>query len=208
MVWNTERTKQLLLDAGVAEFSAHGLAGARVDRIATAAGVNKERIYQYFGNKKQFFGDVLARELGVAIDAVPITGTGIDAIVDYAGRVFDYLCAHPELARLTFWGGARVLGPRGGGVPAGTVGGQGRPLILAAVPELTREEAEDLLLTVLTLADASQALPNLANLYTGALPGDTARLARRRATITTIVRMWGQPAERSGAVNSASDHVK
>ena len=207
MVWNTERTKQLLLDAGVAEFSAHGLAGARVDRIATAAGVNKERIYQYFGNKKQFFGDVLARELGVAIDAVPITGTGIDAIVDYAGRVFDYLCAHPELARLTFWEGLEL------GAPVAEEFRRARSvgkvdLILAAVPELTREEAEDLLLTVLTLADGSQALPNLANLYTGALPGDTARLARRRATITTIVRMWGQPAERSGAVNSASDHVK
>ena len=71
MAWDIERTKRLLLDAGVAEFSAHGLAGARVDRIAAAAGVNKERIYQYFGNKQQFFGEVLLRELGVAIDAVP-----------------------------------------------------------------------------------------------------------------------------------------
>ena len=111
MAWDTERTKRLLLDAGVAEFSAHGLAGARVDRIAAAAGVNKERIYQYFGNKEQFFGAVLTRELALAIDAVPIHGSGIDAIADYAGRVFDYQCAHPELARLTFWEGLELGTP-------------------------------------------------------------------------------------------------
>ena len=189
MAWDTERTKRLLLDAGVAEFSAHGLAGARVDRIAAAAGVNKERIYQYFGNKEQFFGEVLTRELGIAIDAVPIFGSGIDAIADYAGRVFDYQCAHPELARLTFWEGLEL------GDPVAKEQRRARSVekvdrILAAVPEFTREEAEELLLTILTLADASQALPNLDALYTGALRGDTARLARRRAVITTIVRTW------------------
>src|SRR5829696_5605325 len=103
MSLETVRTNQLIFYAGVTEFRAHGTNGARVDRIAAAAGVNKERIYQYFGNKEQFFGEVLTRELGIAIDAVPIRGSGIDAIADYAGRVFDYQCAHPELARLTFW---------------------------------------------------------------------------------------------------------
>src|SRR4051794_27317285 len=196
MAWDTERTKRLLLDAGVTEFSAHGLAGARVDRIAAAAGVNKERIYQYFGNKEAFFGAVLTRELGLAIDAVPIHGSGIHAIADYAGRVFDYQCAHPELARLTFWEGLELTEP--------VAKDQRRPRtvdkvdrILAAVPELTREEAEELLLTILTLADASQALPNLDTIYTGARR-DEARLARRRAVITTIVRTWGRepfPAE-------------
>jgi AcrR family transcriptional regulator len=196
MAWDTERTKRLLLDAGVAEFSAHGLAGARVDRIAAAARVNKERIYQYFGNKEQFFGAVLTRELGLAIDAVPILGSGIDAIADYAGRVFDYQCAHPELARLTFWEGLELK------EPVAKDQRRSRSVdkvdrILAAVPEFTREEAEELLLTILTLADASQALPNLDTLYTGARR-DEARLARRRAVITTIVRTWGRapaPAE-------------
>jgi AcrR family transcriptional regulator len=197
MAWDIERTKRLLLDAGVAEFSTHGLAGARVDRIAAAAGVNKERIYQYFGNKEQFFAEVLLRELGAAIDAVPIQGSGIDAIVDYSGRVFDYQCVHPALARLTFWEGLEL------GDPVAKEQRRSRSVekvdrILAAVPEFTREEAEELLLTILTLADASQALPNLDALYTGARRGDTERLARRRAVITTIVRSWGRrpsPAE-------------
>ena len=192
MAWDTERTKQLLLDAGVAEFSARGLAGARVDRIASSAGVNKERIYQYFGNKEQFFGEVLTRELGIAIDAVPITGTGIDAVIDYAGRVFDYQCAHPELARLTFWEGLELGAPVAEELRRARTASK-VDLILAALPHLSREQAEELLLTILTLADGSQALPNLNALYTGgSLHADPGRLARRRATITTVVQAWGQ----------------
>ena len=53
--------------------------------------------------------------------------------------------------------------------------------ILAAVREFTR--AEQLLLTILTLADTSLALPNLDALYPGALRSDTERLTRRRAVV-------------------------
>jgi AcrR family transcriptional regulator len=48
---DTVRTKQRLLDAAVSEYSEHGPLGAGVDRVAADAGVTKERIYQYFGNK-------------------------------------------------------------------------------------------------------------------------------------------------------------
>lgn len=40
-----------ILQAGRAEFAARGLAGARVDRIARSAGVNKQLIFYYFGSK-------------------------------------------------------------------------------------------------------------------------------------------------------------
>ena len=187
MAWDIDRTKQLLLDAATAEFSAHGLAGARVDRIAASAGVNKERIYQYFGNKEQLFGTVISNQVALIMDAVPITGTGIDAIVDYAGRVFDYQCEHRELARLTMWEGLELDAP---------VAEKSRrersaskvDLVLAAEPSLTREQAEDVLLTILTLADGYQALPNLDRLYTGTTGTDPARRKRRRDNITATVR--------------------
>ena len=105
MAWDTENTKQQLLDAATAEFSAYGFAGGRVDRIAANAGVNKERIYQYFGNKGELFGTVLANQLRLVMDEIQISGSGVEAVVDYAGRVFDYQVQHPELARLTFWEG-------------------------------------------------------------------------------------------------------
>ena len=44
-----------ILDAATAEFSARGIAGARVDRIADAAACNKALLYSYFGNKDQLF---------------------------------------------------------------------------------------------------------------------------------------------------------
>lgn len=187
MAWDIERTKQRLLDAGTAEFSARGLSGARVDRIASAAGVNKERIYQYFGNKEQFFGAVLSNQLALVMDAVLITGSGADAITDYAGRVFDYQCAHPELARLTFWEGLEL------GVPVDEESRKQRSTrkvdrVLEVMPELSREQAEELLLTILTLADGYQALPNMDRLYTGMSWPDPARLTRRRAAVVATAR--------------------
>ena len=44
-------SRDRILRAGAEEFAAHGMKGARVDRIAAAARANKERIYHYFGNK-------------------------------------------------------------------------------------------------------------------------------------------------------------
>ncbi|HEX9582014.1 MAG TPA: TetR/AcrR family transcriptional regulator [Gemmatimonadales bacterium] len=41
----------MILAAATDEFSAHGLAGARVERIARQAGVNKQLLFYYFGSK-------------------------------------------------------------------------------------------------------------------------------------------------------------
>ncbi|MFC0600216.1 TetR family transcriptional regulator [Streptomyces palmae] len=105
MAWDTARTKQLLLDAAVEEFAEHGPQGARVARVATRAGVNKERIYQYFGNKDQLFGAVLSCELARLAAAVPLTAAQAEDLGDYAGRVYDYHRAHPHFARLLTWEG-------------------------------------------------------------------------------------------------------
>ena len=52
---DAERTQQRILRAAMAEFSAHGLGGARVDAIAERAGINKRLIYYYFGSKEALF---------------------------------------------------------------------------------------------------------------------------------------------------------
>jgi AcrR family transcriptional regulator len=48
-----------ILDAAHAEFAEHGFDGARVDRIAALAGINKRMLYHYFGNKDDLFCAVL-----------------------------------------------------------------------------------------------------------------------------------------------------
>ncbi|MDH3645099.1 MAG: TetR/AcrR family transcriptional regulator [Gammaproteobacteria bacterium] len=64
--------QRLILDAAAEAFAAHGPAGARIDAIAAAAGVNKRMLYHYFGNKEALFAAVLDDRLGVALaDALP-----------------------------------------------------------------------------------------------------------------------------------------
>lgn len=105
MAWDTARTKRLLLEAAVAEFSEHGPQGARVARIAERAGINKERIYQYFGNKDGLFVAALSSELAKAADAVPLTAEHLADLGEYAGTIYDYQQKNPHLLRLMSWEG-------------------------------------------------------------------------------------------------------
>jgi TetR/AcrR family transcriptional regulator len=54
-----EGTKRKLLNAARSEFAARGLAGARVNAIAARAGINKQLMYHYFGNKEDLYTQVL-----------------------------------------------------------------------------------------------------------------------------------------------------
>jgi TetR/AcrR family transcriptional regulator len=50
-----QATPDRILEAAIDEFVEHGLAGARVDRIAERAGANKQLLYRHFGNKEGLF---------------------------------------------------------------------------------------------------------------------------------------------------------
>jgi AcrR family transcriptional regulator len=97
---DAEATKRRILDAATAEFAAHGIAGARVDRIAAAAGANKSLIYAYFGNKDGLFDAVFDAAVTSHIDQVPID---VDDLPGYAARLYDFRIASPELMRLVDW---------------------------------------------------------------------------------------------------------
>jgi len=56
-----DASKESILVAATQEFAELGLAGARVDRIAERAGVNKRMLYYYFGQKDDLFLAVLER---------------------------------------------------------------------------------------------------------------------------------------------------
>jgi AcrR family transcriptional regulator len=101
-VRNASATKQRFLDAAIDEFAAHGIAGARVDRIAKTAEANKQLIYAYFGNKDGLFDAALTESCTALADSVPFDA---DDIPGYVGRVFDYAVEHPEVFRLVTWAG-------------------------------------------------------------------------------------------------------
>jgi AcrR family transcriptional regulator len=97
---DAEATKERILDAAAAEFAAHGIAGARVDRIAAAARANKSLIYAYFGSKDKLFDAVFDRMVVQTVDEMPIDP---DDLPGFAARRFDHQQQRPELARLVSW---------------------------------------------------------------------------------------------------------
>ncbi len=100
MIRDAEATRARLLEAATAEFAGHGIAGARVDRIAEAARSNKAQIYHYFGSKAGLFAAVMGcyAEDTIASDYFDVTD-----LPETAARIFDTFEAHPELARLVAW---------------------------------------------------------------------------------------------------------
>lgn len=85
-------------------FSMHGLAGARIDDIARAAGVTKQLIYHYFSNKEDLFSsvldasvqDVLADLLNLDLDDLPPT-QAMRVLLEHS---FDQYRMHPALSTL------------------------------------------------------------------------------------------------------------
>ena len=59
-----EETVQRILVAALEIFSHVGFEGARVDRIAEKAGVNKAMIYYHIGDKKALYAQVLHHVFG------------------------------------------------------------------------------------------------------------------------------------------------
>ena len=54
-----EKTRSAILKAAMHEFASEGVAGARTDQIARAAGVNKALLYYYFKDKEALYGAVV-----------------------------------------------------------------------------------------------------------------------------------------------------
>jgi AcrR family transcriptional regulator len=98
-VRDAEATRQRLIDAASAEFAEHGIAGARVDRIAADAQANKAQIYHYFGSKDELF-DAVWETLVRRVDELPFD---VDDLPGYAATLADQYAEHRELARLITW---------------------------------------------------------------------------------------------------------
>jgi len=89
-----------MLEAATEEFAAHGIAGARVDRIAAAARSNKAQMYAYFGSKDGLFDAVLAEHFTMIVNMVPLDGEDLPG---YATSLYDAYLHHPQLVRLSTW---------------------------------------------------------------------------------------------------------
>ncbi|MEU4515888.1 TetR family transcriptional regulator [Nonomuraea wenchangensis] len=191
MAYDAEDTKRRIFAAATAEFAEHGLAGARVDRIAAAAKANKQAIYLYYGGKEKLFAAVLRaklEEVHVAISIDP------DAVADSVGQIFDWHQQHPELIRLLLW---EALETRDGGLGASETERRAAyrekvcGLATGVAPHLPEQErvraAQDLLFTIMGLIAWNFAVPGMCRMMLGE-ESDQAALARRREAVIAAAR--------------------
>lgn len=94
------QTRARIREAAHIEFAAHGLAGARVDRIAKAAGANVQRIYAYYSDKQDLF---TACVLDAVADLDRAVGDDADDIVTLAARMFDHIAQDSRSLRILTW---------------------------------------------------------------------------------------------------------
>ena len=92
--------KERVLAAALDEFARHGVAGARVDRIARAARTSKERVYAYFRSKEELYAAVAADQLRQVMDTTTLDPANLPG---YVGELFDFYAEHPDMLRLVGW---------------------------------------------------------------------------------------------------------
>ncbi|MFF2521449.1 TetR family transcriptional regulator [Streptomyces liangshanensis] len=100
MARSADETRRKILDAAADEFAQYGIAGARVDRITTTAGVNNALLYRYFGGKLELFDVVYSHHVTEIVEAVDLNPEDLPG---YVGRLYDYYEAHPHVVRLAAW---------------------------------------------------------------------------------------------------------
>lgn len=201
MAWDTEGTRRRLRDAALVEFAANGFDGTTVGAIAERAGVNKERLYSYFGDKKALWELVLATELERLASSVGGSGAGVDDVGEFAGLTFDYHADHPELGRLLQWEGLHD-GPAADVVGRTTHYREKVARFHAAQRDGLLDpslDAAHLVFAMIALAAWWQTVPQLAEMITGAAHDDKKERARRREFVVEAARRLAAPAGRGAA---------
>jgi len=80
------------------------MAGARTERIASRAGVNKQLLHYYFQNKAGLYAAVLAETsdaVAAALQRLPLVGlTAVERLRRLVRGQFDFFQQHPDQAAL------------------------------------------------------------------------------------------------------------
>lgn len=92
-----------ILDGALMVFARLGFAGARIDRIAEAAGLSKANLLYYFRSKEELYLAVLTRTLEMWLEPLRELDAGRnpeEALGRYIEKKLAYSRSHPEASRL------------------------------------------------------------------------------------------------------------
>ncbi|MFB9239188.1 TetR family transcriptional regulator [Plantactinospora siamensis] len=193
MAWDVEGTKRRLKDAAIVEFAERGPDGTTMSRIAERAGINKERLYKYYGDKDALFETVLAEELDRLAGVVPPAGDTVADLGEWAGHAFDYHAAHPHLVRLLQWEGLAGRGIADRLNRETHYREKVRAVERAQRDGLISDAVDPAHLVFLVIAIATWwfSVPQVAQMLSGGAPDDDAEHARRRASVVAAARRLG-----------------
>ena len=182
-----ERTRERILASALREFSDKGFAGARVDRIARRARINKRMLYHYFGNKASLFREILARKVRER------STWAVTAPADVAESLafwFDSACRDRDWVRLMEW---EALGSADGAVSGDA---ERRAAFQEGVGQVRERQAGGLLradldpghllLAMVALTTFPAAFPQFTRLLTGLGPTDRAFVTRHTAFLRRL----------------------
>lgn len=204
-----ERTREALLKAGLAEFSAKGLAGARTDAIARRAAVNKRMLFYCFGSKQGLYREVLKRKLDEkerVIESLP------DDLADGLLQMYDAGCADLDWVRMLEWEALASTN-------RAMIGEEDRrALFETALNRLRKADSQGvvaegadlshLFISLLAVSFFPLAFPQMMRLVTGMAPTDPGFKTKHREFLRWLgERLRGAPADRTGAAHAESDDV-
>ncbi len=195
MAWDTQETRRRLQQAACTEFTAHGPDGTTMERIAALAGINKERLYNYFGDKRRLFETVLIAELEKLAISLGANAPGLENIGEYTGCIFDYHAEHPQLVRLLLWEGLA------GGAAVNEVARAAHyQRTVATFAEAQRDgtlcndlDPAKLVFLLIGLAAWWFAVPQLARMVTGSNGGTLQQRNLRRACVVRAAQHLASP---------------
>jgi TetR/AcrR family transcriptional regulator len=97
-------SRDAILKAAERVFADAGLAGARTDAIARAAGVNKALLYYYFKSKDALYLAVLENHMKEfnrrGLEVLMRPGSPRRTLLEYVGMHFDFMSSRPNYPRL------------------------------------------------------------------------------------------------------------
>jgi len=97
------QSRDLILQAALAEFACHGFRGTTMQRIAEAAQVPKANIHYYFSNKLGLYGAVLENTLNLwdaVFNEISDHDEPADVLSSYIDAKIEFSRTHPKASRL------------------------------------------------------------------------------------------------------------
>jgi AcrR family transcriptional regulator len=184
-----------LFDAAVREFAQHGIAGARIDRIARIAQANKQLIYAYFGSKQDLFDQVVTAQVARFLREVHFDA---DRLPEFAGEAYDFFTDHPDVVRLGEW---HSLEPANGPRPIPAI----EQTIDSHVRAIRAAQADGLVDGTFAAEELLAMIVSLTRTWAAGTPEfrhtpkqEQRRRARRRRAVVESTRRLVEPQRRPG----------